>query len=601
MKISARQYWNLLIDYLKPQWPRVLLLAVLLFSNIGLQLINPQILRYFIDTVSGNLTSGRGIVDKISRYFIDATGLGFEKLTVAAMLFIGVALVQQFASVFATYISQNVGWTATNALRRDLASHCLRLDMSFHNARTPGEMIERIDGDVNSLGNFFSQFIVQVLGNAMLLVGVLLLLFREDWQVGLPLSGFTLVALLVLNSLRDIATPHWAASRQASADTFGFLEERLSGTEDIRSSGAKAYVLRRFYQLMRTWLQKELKAGWMVNIMMNTTFVLFAVGNAVGLGFGAYLFQKNLITIGTVYLIFHYTNMLMNPIERIMRQMEDLQKASASIGRLQELTHIKSKLKDGLGCHLPPSALSVEFQGVSFGYVKEEMVLQNLSFRLQPGQVLGLLGRTGSGKTTITRLLFRLYDATTGVVRLGDVDIRAERMVDLRQRIGMVTQDVQLFHASVRDNLTFFDKRIPDDRILHVIRELGLSAWYESLPEGLDTTLAAGGGGLSAGEAQLLALTRVFLEDPGLVILDEASSRLDPATEQLIEKALDRLLDNRTGIIIAHRLATVQRADEIMILEDGHIREYGKRIQLASDPTSHFYHLLQTGFEEVLA
>ena len=233
------------------------------------------------------------------------------------------------------------------------------------------------------------------------------------------------------------------------------------------------------------------------------------------------------------------------------------------------------------------------------------MVLHNLSLRLQPGTVLGLLGRTGSGKTTMTRLLFRLYDPDNGTIRLGTTDglrdIRQLPLVDLRRRVGMVTQNVQLFHATVRDNLTFFDCSIPDEQILQVIQELELGEWLQSLPEGLDTELESGGGGLSAGEAQLLAFARIFLRDPRLVILDEASSRLDPTTERLIERAVDRLVQDRTAIIIAHRLGTVQRADEIVILEEGRICEHGVRSKLASDPTSRFYGLLQTGLEQVLA
>jgi ATP-binding cassette subfamily B protein len=181
------------------------------------------------------------------------------------------------------------------------------------------------------------------------------------------------------------------------------------------------------------------------------------------------------------------------------------------------------------------------------------------------------------------------------------VDIRASKMDDLRQKVAMVTQDVQLFKATVRDNLTFFDATIPDEDVETALRDLGLWDWVQSLPYGLDTILESGGGGLSAGEAQLFAFTRVFLRDPGLVILDEASSRLDPATEQLIERAVDRLFENRTAIIIAHRLATVQRADQIMILENGHIVEHGDRVGLVNDLHSRFAQLLQTGMEEVLA
>jgi ABC-type multidrug transport system fused ATPase/permease subunit len=241
------------------------------------------------------------------------------------------------------------------------------------------------------------------------------------------------------------------------------------------------------------------------------------------------------------------------------------------------------------------------FEQGSFGYNGGESVLHNLSFQLRPGAVLGLLGRTGSGKSTLARLVFRLYDPLSGAIRLQNIDLRDLRSAALRQNVAIVTQDVQLFRASVRDNLTFFNRDIPDERIMETLRELGLEDWLASLPDGLDTELETGGRSLSAGEAQLLAFARVFLRNPGLVILDEASSRLDPATEQRLEKAIDKLLQGRTAIIIAHRLGTVHRADEIMILEDGQVQEYGNRQQLAANPQSRFYQLLQTGLEEVLA
>jgi ATP-binding cassette subfamily B protein len=371
-------------------------------------------------------------------------------------------------------------------------------------------------------------------------------------------------------------------------------------------------------------LRRSLRAGLMVNIMLNTIFLLFALGNAAAFAVGAWLFEAQALTIGAVYIIFHYTMMLERPLTQITRQLEDLQKASAGMVRIQELFRSTSRLDErDSGRRLPEGALTVEFRNVSFGYgtdaaglcpevkpgeepeLAKEMVLRDLSFRLRAGRVLGLLGRTGSGKTTVTRLLFRLYDPDTGAVRLGDgaglTDIRELPLAELRRRVGMVTQNIELFHASVRDNLTFFDASIPDQRILDVIKDVGLWEWYETLPEGLDSVLESGGGSLSAGEAQLLAFMRIFLQNPGLVILDEASSRLDPATEQLIERAVDRLVGQRTAIIIAHRLGTIQRADEILILEDGAISEQGARATLVCDPASRLSSLLRTGLEEVLA
>jgi ATP-binding cassette subfamily B protein len=581
MRIPLKQYFELLATYLRPQRGRVALLAALLLTSIGLQLLNPQLIRYFIDTATA--------------------GGGLDALITAAVIFIAAALANQVLLVGATYLGENIGWTATNALRADLAEHCLRLDLSFHKARTPGELIERIDGDVNTLSNFFSKFVIHMVSNVLLLLGVLVLLFREDWRVGLGMTVFVAIAVGVLGRIRQIAVPYYTAWREASAGFFGFVGEALAATEDVRANGAGAYVLRRFHALLQAWLPIAQKASVAGSAMWMTTLAVFTLGNALAFGLGAYLFSTGAITIGTVYIIFHYTELLTGPIEQIRTQLQDLQKADAGITRVAELFRMPSKIIDGVGTPLPAGALAVAFEDVSFAYEADEPVLHNISFTLAPGQVLGLLGRTGSGKTTLARLLLRLYDPAAGAVRLGGVDLRAAGLDDLRRHVGLVTQDVQLFNASVRDNLTFFDHAISDARVRAVLADLGLGGWLAALPAGLDTELAAGNGGLSAGEAQLLALARLFLKDPGLVILDEASSRLDPATETLVEQAVSKLLAGRTGIIIAHRLGTVRRADTILILDDGHILEHGARAGLAADPTARFHQLLQTGLAEVLA
>jgi ABC-type multidrug transport system fused ATPase/permease subunit len=246
-------------------------------------------------------------------------------------------------------------------------------------------------------------------------------------------------------------------------------------------------------------------------------------------------------------------------------------------------------------------AASVEFDGVSFAYDPAEPVVTDVSLRLEPGTVLGVLGRTGSGKTTLLRLLTRLYEPQAGTIRLDGVAIEEMPFAHLRARVGVVTQEVQLFEATVRENLTLFDESIPDERIHEALTALNLERWLARLPRGLDTHLGGDGAGLSAGEAQLLSFTRVFLRAPGVVVLDEASSRLDPVTEALLDDAIDRLLAGRTALVIAHRLGTVQRADAILILEEGSIREFGSRAALAADPESRFAELLRGGATEVLA
>lgn len=581
MKIPISQYRDLLFKYLRFQRPRVFLLGTLLLTSIGLQLVSPQIIRFFIDSA--------------------VTGAEQQALAGVGVLFIILALFQQVIAVSAVYVGENVGWRATNMLRSDLAMHCMRLDMTFHHLRTPGEMIERVDTDVTQIANFFSQFVIMVLGNILLLVGVVVLLFIASPIVGIGMGIFSLLTLFALNKVRNVAVPAWAQSREASARFYGFVEEQLAGTEDTRASGAVPYAMRKFYELTRNRLYSERRAGYMNMLIFCVIVTCVTAGTVLSLVLGYFLYTSGAVTIGTVLLFVTYTNMLFKPMREITMQIQELQKAGAGIGRVNELFAIKTKIPEGEGQPFPDGALPVEFDNVTFAYYENEPVLRDFSFCLEPGKVLGLLGRTGSGKTTITRLLFRLYDPTAGVIRLGGTDITKANLYDLRRHVGIVTQDVQLFRATVRDNLTFFDRSIPDERILEAIEDLGLTDWVNSLPNGLDSEMRSGGSGLSAGEAQLLAFTRVFLKDPGLIILDEASSRLDPLTEQRIERAIDKLLHNRTAIIVAHRLATVQRADEIMIIEKGRILEHDKREALVNDEDSHFYHLLQVGLEEALA
>lgn len=577
-RVPLRHYATLLIHYLRPHWKRVVFLGVSMFIGIGLNLLNPQIVRYFIDTAQAD-----GAVDN---------------LIWAGVAFLAIGIIRQGVQIVSSYLGQDVGWRATNQMRNTLAHHCLNLDMGFHHAHTPGEMIERVDGDTTALSNFFSQFVIHVIGSSFFLLGVLILVFREDWRVGAALTAFSILAFLVFNLTRNIAVPIYTAERESYARLYGFIEERLLGLEDIRTNGAGDYTVNRFYKVNNGVFARVKKSEFMSEGLRAITGIMFALGYALAMGMGIWLYREGTFTIGAVFLIFHYTAMLREPLFQISQQINDLQRATAGLKRIEELHRIQTRIPDGNKKLAADHPLGIAFDHVHFAYNPGDSVLRNVSFSLDPGKTLGLLGRTGSGKTTITRLLFRFYDIQSGQIRIGDQNIRDIFLGDLRQHIGLVTQDVQLFNASVRDNLTLFRPDVLDEKIIAMLEDLGLGAWYASLSDGLDTELATGS--LSAGEAQLLAFVRVFLKDPGLVILDEPSSRLDPATEQNINFAVERLLQNRTGIIIAHRLETVERVDNILILDDGQVGEFGLRKELVADPNSQFSRLLNTGLEELI-
>ena len=284
-----QRYFALMQQYLRPLRGKVILLATLILTITALQLVNPQIIRYFIDAA---VTVG-------------TEGGAARPLLWAALLFLGAALLLQGVSVTATYVSEDIGWRATNQLREDLTRHCLRLDMGFHNAHKPGEMIERIDGDVTQLAIFFSQFVIQVLANLLLLVGVLVVMLWTEWRISLALLIYSSVVLAVFIYIRRIAVPHWKAARAASADLFGFLEEHLAGTEDLRASGAVPYVMRNLFKFSKIRLDREVAGGNMSILMGNLWHLFHTVGHLIALGLGLLFYQQGTLTIGSVYLVFH--------------------------------------------------------------------------------------------------------------------------------------------------------------------------------------------------------------------------------------------------------------------------------------------------------
>jgi ATP-binding cassette subfamily B protein len=583
--LSLQHYWRLLATYLRAQIAMVAALTGLLLGGIGLQLIHPQVVRSFIDA-SQNQAPVRVLI------------------TIAG-IFLGLVLIQRIIGVVTSYVGEQVAWRATNALRSDLLLHCLRLDLPFHQRYTPGELIERIDGDVTALANFFSQLVIKLVGNALLVLGVLLMIWREDWRIALGLLVYVLVSLLALAALQRVAVRRWARWSEMEAEMASFVEEQIAAKEDLRGNGGEGFVMRRFFEQMRRRLQSYRRA-YSINLTnQGVARLLYLLCYLLGLGMGAWLLLQGQATIGTVFLIVSYIALLSQPLAEIRDQVGDLQQATASMDRVDQLLQAQPDVQDRGQARLPAGPLGIECERASFGYKSEdgqatELVLNELSLQLKPGRILGVLGRTGSGKTTFSRLLLRLYDLRSGELRIGGLPIQLVALEDLRARVALVTQDVQLFRASLRQNLTLFDETISDARLLEVMGQVGLDGWLASLEHGLDSQLDAESAGLSAGQAQLLAFARVFLKDAGLVVLDEASSRLDPLSSRLMERALDQLFENRSGVIIAHRLETLERADDILILEYGRVLEYGERTQLVADPNSRFAQLLRSGIEEVL-
>jgi ATP-binding cassette, subfamily B, bacterial len=418
---------GLLRSYLAPHWRRVLLVAVLLLCSIGLQLASPLVVRHFIDAA--------------------LAGADLRTLISAALLYGAIALLQQSVAVADVYLGEYLGWVATNALRADLTRHCLRLGPSFHQAHAPGELIERIDGDVTALANFLSRFLVVIAGNGLLLLGMLAVLWHVHWQVGLTFAVFSAAAFAALGGLRRIGGRVWAARNQAIAAFFSVVEEQFVALEDLQGTGAGAYALRRQDDLARQGYRSAVVPNLLSGGTWSATIVLFSAATAIAFALGAHFFAAGAMSMGTVYLLFSYAELLRRPVEQLTQQFQDLHQATGSIVRVQALFDTPVDLpvdaprdsergyEESTGVFprlqpvrpgaaralasspaLPAGALRVEFEAVTFAYPgavtggaptrtssPAAPAIREVSFRLEPGQVLGVV----SGARGVARRRWR--------------------------------------------------------------------------------------------------------------------------------------------------------------------------------------------------
>ena len=566
---------RLLAEYLRPERKPLSALVALLVVAMVLPLAGPLIIGWFVNAA----------LDGESATYLATLG----------GLFLLATLTGDALQLVVTWYSVRLAWRVGNRLRVDLCRHALGLDLDWHGDHSAGQLIERIDGDIDAVTRFASTAVLQLAGNAILVVGVLVISAFIDWRASILIFLTVGAALIVLSRMRRIAVPFYDEEREVQSHLYGDLEERLGGLEDIRANGAGPWAVHKLHQHSAGWWRTARSAAARGDGALSLAGAVFAVGSMSVLTLSVWQCRQGALSVGSVLALLRYSQMVSDPLWRVAEQLAEAQKAVAGTRRAARLLAERSVLPDGDGTVPADGPLSVAFDGVSFGYGTGTDVLHDVAFEVPAGSTIGIVGRTGSGKTTIGRLVARLWDTEHGAISVGGTDVRHLSASALRSRIGVVTQEVEIFRADLRDNLTVFGT-LPgtDDQLIAALEAVGLGDWLASLEHGLDQHLE-GATELSAGEGQLLAFARLLLADPGLILLDEASSRLDPTTEARLIAATDTLLAGRTAIIIAHRMSTLDRVDQILVLDHGRIAELGPRAVLAADPTTRFHQLLTSG------
>ncbi|MCX6016854.1 MAG: ABC transporter ATP-binding protein [Chloroflexales bacterium] len=494
-------------------------------------------------------------------------------------------------------IASQSGWQASNAIRHAVGQTIFEQPIEFFRSHGVGELSERIDADSGKLQAVFGSATAQFV-SAVVLIGSV---GYRTWQIDIGvfsalLGYFVLGAFLIMWTQRDNHTA-WEAERIADAALYDTVEENFASISDIKAVGAEPFLISRLTPRLITLLAHNRTARIQSQSAAIGATLVNAVGWLIAIGIGIWRYQHQLGSIGDAVALLGYTTLMNQPIEHIRGIVQEFQQARGVLQRLDQLYDTRQSA--GATTHLSNGPISVTLTNVSFRYpTSTDWVLRDINLHIPAGSHVAFIGRTGSGKTTLGRLISRVESAQQGKVTLSGAAIAQIATTSLRQQVAVISQEVDLFNATIRDNVTCFVPDYSDHQIITALTDAGLAEWYATLPAQLDTFLGDGERELSPGEQQLLAIARVLLCHPGLVILDEATAHIDPVSQQRLSQALKVLSQQRTVITIAHRLSTIRAADKVVVLADGQIIEMGAPTTLAQQPDSHYAQLLATNPQE---
>ena len=526
----------------------------------------------------------------------------FAVLEFACAAVMAIAILDAVSSYFEKYLTTTVGQWISHDLRRMVYSHIQKLSLAFHDEERTGDLISRVTSDIDSIQSFIMQGLLGILINLITLVGMIGVMFYLEWR-------FTLIALSVAPILFAVVYTYTRRIKKASravrkkeGEITSVVEEVLSSIRVVKAFAREDYEVKRLEEESLEGVELALRARSLKAKLTPIVDIVVAVGTSLVLWFGARLVLKGSLSAGVLVVFIMYLSKMYKPMQELSKMTDTYSKAAVSYERIQELLETEKQVKDLRRAIVAPKFKGkVEFDHVSFSYVPDTPILEDVSFTIEPGKLAALVGPTGAGKTSVISLIARFYDPLSGKVMIDGTDIRRFRQKSLRQQISFVLQETMLFHAPVWQNIAYGKPEATRAEITQAAEFANAGEFIEKLPQGYDTVLGDRGMTLSGGQRQRIAIARAVIRDTPLLIMDEPTSGLDAASEKLVFEAIDRLIQGKTAIVIAHRLSTIRKADIIFVIQDGRIVESGKHEDLIERSGLYAsFHALQFSDEESL-
>ena len=602
-----------LLAYLRPHSRLAAASLLFLLLSSGLQLIGPLIIAAALDLfVATSGTEGNGgtaeTLSFASRWLNEAlTSQGLDIAPADGILYLTAAfatnLVLVFVVLFAQgYVMQLMGQRVMSDLRRDVFARLQQLPLAFFDRQPIGRLVTRATTDVEALNELFTAGLVAVFGDLFLLFGIVSVLFLLNWHLALWTLAILPLLLLLTLWFKARARESFREVRVKIARINAFLQEYLGGMSVVQLFGREGRAREELATINRDHRDANVRSIFYYAVYYPSVELITALGLALVVGWGGREVLAGALSIGGLVAFLQYTQRFYQPLADLSERYNILQGAMASSERIFELLDTPIEIASPPNAFAPAKVRGdIELRGVRFAYGSAESrpVLEDLSFTVRAGETIAVVGHTGAGKSTLATLLMRFYDVGAGAVLVDGVDVREWDLPRLRRSIGMVLQDVFLFAGDITANLRLGDATISDQRLRRAAEEVGALGFIEALPKGFDTEVKERGAGLSVGQKQLLAFARALAFDPQILILDEATASIDSETEDHIQRALERLLVGRTSLVIAHRLSTIRRADRILVMHKGRLREQGTHQELlAQRGIYHRLYQLQFATEE---